>query len=313
MSIATAPARLPRFRRADPEQRYNFQITPRDIEIVRIVSDNRFVRSTHISQLLGASHEKISRRLAALFHHAYLDRPRAQLEHYVAGSDKMVYALGNGGAQLLIHSHGLEEANVDWSRKNVEAKRAFMLHQLAVVDLRVALTLAVRARPELALIEPAALIAAMPAATQAANKPLAWRVKVQHKGTLQEIGVHPDYAFALRFADGTKKAYLVECDRGTMPVERAGLKQTSIIKKLLVYLSAHKQKMHVRNFNWKAFRVLFITSTSKRAANISDAILRTPELKHSELFYITDKQSLAGADILAHAWQHAGGSTHKLI
>jgi len=312
MSIA-APARLPRFRRADPEQRRNFQLTERDIEIVRIVSNHRFIRSTHIAQLLDANHEKISRRTALLFHHAYLDRPPAQLEYYRAGSDRMVYALANRGAQLLIHQHGLETANVDWARKNFEAKRAFMLHQLAVVDLRVALTLAVRARPELTLIEPDALIAAMPAATQALNKPIAWRVKVQHKGSPQEIGVHPDHAFALRFADGSKKCYLVECDRGTMPVERAGLKQTSIVKKLLVYLSGHKQKMHVRHFGWKAFRVLFITNTPKRAANIRDAILRTPDLKNSELFYITDQRSLAGADILSHPWQHASGSTHALI
>jgi len=313
MPIAAAPPRLPRYHRADPEQRRNFQLTERDIQIVRIVSDNRFVRSTHISQLLGANHEKISRRTALLFHHAYLDRPPAQLEYYRPGSTKMIYALGNRGAQLLIHHHGLEAANVDWSRKNFEAKRAFMLHQLVVTDLRVALILAVRARPELALVEPAALIAAMPAATQATNKPLAWRLKVQHKGSLQEIGVHPDYAFALRFADGSKKAYLVECDRGTMPVERAGLKQTSIVKKLLVYLSGHKQKMHVRHFGWKAYRVLIITNTPKRAANIKDAIQRTPDLKNSELFYITDQQSLAATDILSHAWQHASGSTHKLI
>ena len=308
-----APTRLPRFTRADPEQRPNFQLTERDIEIVRIVSDNRFVRSTHISQLLAANHEKISRRLHALYHHAYIDRPDAQKEYYRAGSDKMIYALANRGAQLLIHHHGIEVANVDWSRKNFEAKRAFVLHQLAIVDLRVALILAARARPELTLIEPHELIAAMPAATRNAAKPLAWRVKVQHKGAPQEIGVNPDYAFAIRFADVSRRCYLVECDRGTMPVERAGLKQTSLVKKLLVYQHAHKQKLHVRQFDWKAFRVLFVTNTGARADNIRAAIHRTADLKNSELFYITDRHALTGADILTHAWQHASGTTHTLI
>lgn len=311
--MTAAPTRLPRFRRADPEQRRNFQLTERDIEIVRIVSDHRFIRSIHISQLLDANHEKISRRLAVLYHHGYIDRPPAQLEYYRPGSTKMIYALANRGAQLLIHHLGVEVGNADWTRKNFEARRAFMLHQLAIVDLRVALTLAVCARPELTLIEPDALIATMPAATQTANKPLAWRVKVQHKGSLQEIGVQPDYAFALRYADGSRRCYLVECDRGTMPVERAALKQTSIVKKLLVYQKGHKQKMHVRDFDWKAFRVLFITNTPKRAANIKDAILRTPDLKNSELFYITDQQTLIDADILTHAWQHASGSTYTLV
>ncbi len=182
-----------------------------------------------------------------------------------------------------------------------------------VANFRVALILAVRARPELTLIAPEALIAAMPAATQAATKPFAWRVKVLHKGALQEIGSNPDYAFALRLADASLRCYVVECDRGTMPVERAALKQTSITKKLLVYQRGHKQKLHVRHFLWKAFRVLVITNTPTRAANIKHAIQRTPELKNSELFYITDQQSLTGADILTHAWQQASGSTHTLI
>jgi Replication-relaxation len=312
MSIA-ARTRLPRFTRADPSQRHNFQLTQRDIDIVRITADNRFVRSLHISQLLDASHEKISRRLASLYHHGYLDRPPAQLEYYRAGSDKMIYALANRGAQLLIHQHGLELADVDWSRKNFDAKRAFVLHQLAIVDLRVALILATRARGDLTLIEPRELIAAMPPATRTADKPLAWRVKVQHKGAPHEIGVNPDYAFALRYADASRRCYLVECDRGSMPVERAALRQTSIIKKLLTYQRGHKQKMHTRVFDWKAFRVLILTNTATRADNIRAAITRSPDLNGSELFYITDRHALAGNDILTHRWQHASGSTHTLL
>ena len=312
--MATAgPARLPRFTRAAPEHRPSFQLTERDIAIIRIAADHRFVRSDHVSKLLTANHEKILRRLQALFHNAYLDRPDAQRDFYRAGSDKMIYALGNRGARLLIDQHGLDIADVDWSRKNFEARRPFIQHQLAVVDFRVALILAVRARPGLALIEPRQLLAAMPAATREAKRPLAWRVKVQHKGAPQEIGVNPDYAFAIRFPDGSRRAFLVECDRGTMPVERAGLKQTSIVKKLLTYRRGHKQKLHQRAFDWKAFRVLFVTNTAQRAANILSAIERTPDLASSELFYITDRHALAAADVLTHRWQHASGSTYTLI
>jgi hypothetical protein len=312
MTIA-APARLPRFTRADPEQRPSFQLTERDRQIIRYVADHRFARSTHISQLLGASHVKTCRRLHALYHNAYLDRPQAQKEYYRAGSDKMIYALANRGAQLLIQQHGLELADVDWSRKNFEAKRAYVQHQLAIVDFRVALVLATRARPHLKLIEPKQLIAAMPEATRTSARPLAWRVKTQHKAGPQEIGVNPDYAFAIRYPDGSRRAYLVECDRGTMPVARAGLRQTSIIKKLLVYHHGHKQELHTRQFNWKAFRVLIITNTEARADHILAAIKHTAELKASELFYVTDRHALAAGDILTHRWQHASGSTYTLI
>ncbi len=145
LDISTSRSnRRPRFRRA--EEAPSFQLTERDIEIVRQVAQHRFLRSIHLSQLLDAPHHKIRERLTSLFHAGYLDRPRSQLEYYLngGGSAPLVYALGNRGAKLLIEVDGLEHANVDWARKNTEAGRQFLLHTLAIADVRVALTVACR-------------------------------------------------------------------------------------------------------------------------------------------------------------------------
>src|SRR3990172_12866914 len=97
----SVPRRKRRFVRETPDP---FQLTERDIKLIRLVAQHRFLRSTHLSELAQAPHKKVCDRLTSLFHAGYLDRPRAQFDHYRegGGSSPMVYALGNRGAQLLI-------------------------------------------------------------------------------------------------------------------------------------------------------------------------------------------------------------------
>ena len=68
--------RKPRFRRA-PEIA-PIQLTERDRMIVRCVFQHRFLRSWQIAALVGGSKQAVLRRLQLLFHHGYLERPRAQ-------------------------------------------------------------------------------------------------------------------------------------------------------------------------------------------------------------------------------------------
>jgi hypothetical protein len=53
---------------------------------------------------------------------------------------------------------------------------------------------------------------------------------VMHCSTRHRIGVVPDYAFSLDFTKARHRVFfLAKVDRGTMPVERYDLKQTSIL------------------------------------------------------------------------------------
>jgi hypothetical protein len=54
------------------------------------------LRSHQIIALIGGSAQNLSRRLQWLFHHGYLERPRAQLQYYErSGSQTIAYGLGN--------------------------------------------------------------------------------------------------------------------------------------------------------------------------------------------------------------------------
>ncbi|MBV9826012.1 MAG: replication-relaxation family protein, partial [Alphaproteobacteria bacterium] len=79
-----------------------FRLTDGDIEIVRQIARHRFIPSDQIAALVGRSIDRTNDRLLRLFHAAYVDRPRAQLDRFHSdGTGRMIYALANRGARLL--------------------------------------------------------------------------------------------------------------------------------------------------------------------------------------------------------------------
>ena len=305
------PRRKRRFVRETPDP---FQLTDRDIALVRLVAQHRFLRSTHLSDLCQASHKKVCNRLTSLFHAGYLDRPRAQFEPFRegGGSSAMVYALASRGARLLVE-HGFDAAEVDWTRKNDGAGRQFIQHTLAISDVRVALQQAIRERPGFEILEPPQLLEMAPPDTRRRKNPWMMRAKVTSNDGVHELGVAPDYVFAVGTPDRHFRAFLVECDRGTMPVERASLRQTSLKRKVLTYAAAKQHGEHTRHYGWKAFRVLVITSTWQRANHILTTIRECLNDHDRGLFLVADRAALTVADILSQPWRDARGQTHALI
>jgi hypothetical protein len=58
------------------------------------------------------------------------------------------------------------------------------------------------------------------------------------KGTRYSIPIVPDGYFAIRYQDGSYRAFLVEADRGTEPIERSDMEnQRSYLRKILQYQS----------------------------------------------------------------------------
>ncbi len=312
-AVSTKPAKR-RFRYARAATPPAGQITPRDVEIVRQVMRHRFLTTQQIADLLEAPVKKIVDRLTFLYHHAYLDRPHEHRKFYRpgGGSDPMVYALATRGAQLLIDHGFAADPSLDWSRKNREATHRFIEHTIGIADLRVALVRAVRARPGFQLVEPEQLIAAMPPATQAMKNPWLWKAHVTRQKVMHEISLVPDYAFKITFPDGRPRRCLVEYDRGTMPIDRADLRQSSVLKKFLGYAAGRQAKLHQRQFGWKALRILVVTNTPERAANMIAALHDQVPAHGHDAFLITDRMSLAGTDILSHPWRDGRRHVHTL-
>ena len=296
------PIRRPRFRRAP--QPPAFRVTDDDVEIVRQLARHRFLRSTHIAALVGRSLDRTNDRLSRLFHSGYLDRPRAQLDYYPnSGSSPMVYALADRGARLLVERDGVDFANVEWSRKNRQAGRPFIEHQLEIVDFYVALQIATRDRTDLRLIHPDEMVAGFPDQTFSERNPFALRVKLSHRGIIHDIAVVPDLVFGLLLADGSRRCFLVEIDRGTMPVARADFRQTSFVRKMRAYLTAYAAKAHERHFGWKSFRVLTVTTDRYRAQSMKDALrqLHVPHSPGAALFFFVTRSELC----------HTAGEGHE--
>ena len=236
--------------------------------------------------------------------------PRAQLDYYpTAGSSPIAYALADRGARLLIQRDGVEFANVEWSRKNRKAGRPFIEHQLEIVDFSVALQLATGARRDVQFIHPNDIIAAFPEQTRAARNPLSLRVKLSHQGAVHEIGLVPDLAFGLQFPDGSRHSFMVEIDRGTMPITRSDFLQTSFERKMRAYLTAHAGKQHEKHFGWKTFRVLTVTTDQHRMQSMMEALrkLRIPHSPGASLFFFTTRDELRTSDPLTHEWQAGNG------
>jgi hypothetical protein len=306
--------RRPRFRRASEPP--PFRLTDDDVVIVRQLARYRFLSSIHIAALVGRSVDRTNDRLRGLFDHGYIDRPRAQLDYYpTSGSAPMVYALADRGARLMIARYGIEFANVEWSRKNREAGRPFIEHQLEIVDFQVALDRATRHRNDVRLIHADEIVQDMPEQPRSGRRPFALRVKLSHQGTQHEIGVVPDFVFGFRFLDNSKRCFMVEIDRGTMPIVRADFEQTSFERKMRAYLAAHAGKQHERHFGWKTFRVLTVTTDEYRRQSMIDALHRL-HVAHSpggSLFLFATREELRARDPIAHTWRDGTGRTVQLI
>lgn len=313
MQTANKLKRLPRFRRAiEPPA---FRLTDDDVAMVRELARHRFLRSTHIALLVGRSLDRTNDRLAKLFHGGYLDRPRAQLEYKpTRGSGPMVYALADKGSRLL-RDNDLALPEAEWSRKNREAGRPFIDHQLEVMDFYVGLRMALRDQPGIALLDASDLVRLFPDKRFNAANPFSLRARINHHGAWYDIGVVPDLVFALKFDDGSRRCFMVEIDRGTMPVSRSNLMQTSFEKKMRAYLSAHAVRQHERQFGWKTFRVLTVTTDESRIRTMIESLrdIRVPHSPGASLFFFATKNQAGQIGQILESWRDGNGKRTSLV
>ena len=292
-------SRLPRFKRASVVA--PIQITERDREIIRLVYRYRFLRSPQIVAFLADSTQQLLRRLQLLYHHGYLERPRAQLNYYhQGGSSHIVYGLGNKGWAILKKELGPSFRELSWGEKNRSVGRIFFEHALFVSDVMVALELACRNRGVRLLTERELL---QEFAASGKRQPFRWKVKIN--GRLK-LGVIPDRVFALEFrspsGNNVRAYFFLEADRGTMPVMRKTFYQTSFYRKLLAYEATWTQSIHKKRFGFHRFRVLTVTTSAARVKSLIDACSK---LKRGQgLFLFADRTVLEKpADLFSPVWQ----------
>lgn len=286
------------------------QLTERDREIIRLVHRHRFLRSPQIVALVNDSSQQLLRRLQLLYHHGYLERPRSQIDYYhKGGSRHMVYGLGSKSVSFLKQELGVAFRDIRWGEKNRSVRRIFLEHALLVSDVMVAVELACRESGRIRLVYGEEL--SLPDGIGLKLPSFRWNVIF---GSRLKLGVIPDRVFALDFGVQSVKEnrafFFLEADRGTMPVTRRNLSQTSFYRKLLAYEATWSQSIHRARFGFHRFRVLTVTTSRARLERIIEAT-RTLE-RGRGLFLFVDYDSLAKGDVLSHGWVTARGSTERL-
>ncbi|MDD5164917.1 MAG: replication-relaxation family protein [Candidatus Pacebacteria bacterium] len=288
--------RLPRFKRAAVAP---MQLTGRDRTIIRLVHRHRFLNSLQIIALTGSSSLQVLRRLKLLYHHGFLERPRVQLQRYdQPGTRPIVYGLSTKGGMLLKQEFGDSHL---WSEKNRTVGQVFLEHALLVSETMLSIERACLKHGVRLLYEDELDL-------PAAKQPFQWWVKIEGG---MKLGVIPDRVFALEFTDRAgrpERAYFfLEADRGTMPVVRKNLFQTSFRRKLLAYESTWSNKVHVRQLGIHRFRVLTVTTIAARVQSLLDACSK---LKRGHGLFLFADTSVLEKDLFSPVFRN--GKTGEL-
>jgi len=280
------------------------QLTKRDIMIIRLVWDCRYLTRLQIQRFLFPSQEKgkehsrkniVTKRLMLLYHSGYLDRLHPPVASS-RGSSPIVYCLDRKGAGLLAAELGVDMPALLWSKRQRERGFLFLEHTLTINDFRIAVTLAGK---------------------QDGYEILRWldeRLlrKAEAREGLKEIAlwvakggsILPDAYFTLK-VDGKKAGFFVEVDRGKTPGRR-------IRRKVRIYREYYASGLYEQHFHRKSLRILTVTTSDRRLGNLK----RWAEVERGgRLFWFTTERSVGPGTVFSQPiWKVAGEEgLHALV
>jgi hypothetical protein len=278
-------------------------ITERDEQILRDVYRYRLLRSRHIIALTPGSDQVVLRRLRQLYDHDCLYRlyePIHRRRRFELGSRPKIYALSRYGADFV-------DTRDDTDERNAEIGDKFINHTLAIADAVVSIEAACRRHEFFRFVDTPELNALTPTKT---GSPFPLKVKIPGRKDKNPVGVTPDQYFALqdesRPSGRQRWHFFCEADRGGEPNSRSTFnRQTSIVKKLIIYGEIYKRKVHKEKLNINSFRVLIVTTSEKRIDNMIEVLKEASE-KHNfrrNIFMFTDYASIQSEpDVFALKW-----------
>ncbi|MFQ5853136.1 MAG: replication-relaxation family protein [Candidatus Binatia bacterium] len=132
------------------------EITPRDLKILRLVYDYRWVSTRQVKAIFGSSRH-LDWRLQWLYHRGFLDRPRKSEYNYLRGRysyRSLPLAVTDEAAQLLAEQ-GLvktKRRRFYFNQNNRDTKAQYIWHQLRVSESCFCLLLALGNREDARLV-----------------------------------------------------------------------------------------------------------------------------------------------------------------
>jgi hypothetical protein len=300
--------RKPRFQRVTSAS--TVRLTDRDFSILDLISHHRFLRSDHLTTLVAGSRQHIIRRLGRLFHAGLLARPHHQLR---LGDQPgpLVYCLSERGRRELKEQDRSVYPSIPRSRKRASAIR--LGHDLRVADVVVTLDACCRRVGKKLRLhhewkEPDSCVAALPL------RPLVWSVRMKQDGDRRRHRVIPDAGFSIGNGDANHTYFLLEVDRGTMPVTRSDPNQTSFQRKVLAYRETRSAGVLWKRWDVPGFRVLVVTETRQRMESLQRATAECFRYGRSTMFlFAVASELLAAPNPLEGPWQNCMGEPALLV
>jgi DNA-binding MarR family transcriptional regulator len=298
-----------------PEEPRHLRITARDIQLLRNLARLRLSSAAQLAALDGGSAQNVSRALLALFENGYVERPVAQVASRLLyeGSRPTIYGLTRKGAALLRqHGEDVRRRLLDGIDKERGAGWRFIEHTVSIAEFWVGLVLAARERDDLCLLERSEILEDAPKSKR--DRLVRLEASIRISGTLRKNAVVPDALFGLRFDDKEENYFMLEIDRGEMPVERyKNTQRTYFAKKMLTYYEANRQRRHVYDLGIENFRVLTVTTDKTRVEKMLDALNAVTNGNGSNIFLFIDQAALAASNPLEVEWLSGKGELVRLI
>ena len=222
-----------------------FVLTDGDVAILRLIHEHRFLRREQISALCGRHQKRLHRRISKLATRRYISTIRLPQQ-------KHIYGIGRAAIPVLTVHALCHPELLKQRRRTHELKELFLKHEMMIVDLHVAFSLASR-NGGVALVgwsEGSELYDSV--------------VAVDSKGS-NRLPIRPDAFFSLedfqRGEGANRMHFALEADRSTTT-------QPRFADKIRAYWHYIEQGLHTRKFGVKGFRILTVTLTDNRAKNL---------------------------------------------
>lgn len=294
------------------------RLTHRDKDIILALHCYRFLTTQHLQKLTGTeSRWGMNSRLRLLYDHKYVDRPHAQKALY-SHSDKrpVIYALGNKGLEFVKGRYSLFKTSKQYqTEKNRRVRERYIEHTLGISDFMVSIEMMCRNSERYELIEPQMILNRSLVQTQRSRYPFRWKTRIKHSGESYEIAIAPDYVFGIKDREkNTERFYFVEIDRGTMPVTRRDMSQTSFQRKILSYADTYERGLVKRRFGMNGFQVLTVTTSEAKIKAIQDAIANLTNKPFSANTFLFSTKGGDQAHFPFYSnWQNSKGNPSDII
>ncbi|MFC1959372.1 replication-relaxation family protein [Chloroflexota bacterium] len=259
------------------------RLTERDREILKMVNDCRALLGSQIRELFFKSRSTAQYRLQRLYQHEYLDRHFISVISGGPASSPVLYTITRRGATILRETFDYSEKELRIPRRRTFAWQSID-HLLKLNDFRVAVILAARQHDwNLAEWWDETVFRADPDHT----------VVVDRRGREKRKPVYPDSFFCLQVPQGQAN-FFVEIDTGTEPHSR-------FKPQIEVYQAYTARGQYRERYNTRSLRVLVITSSATRLANLKETTLAA---EGDRKYWFTTFDQVTGETVLTTPiWQ----------